>query len=113
MVADVLPYEKMKLRLLNASHQALCYTGMLVGLEFAQMFRRFGSERMIVNGSADWGVSDPLSLPKVVQHMQAAGNDALAIQRIVFDNAMAFYGASPRWKPRLDLTPMDVREFQR
>ena len=32
---DVLPYEKMKLRLLNASHQALCYIGMLFGYEFA------------------------------------------------------------------------------
>jgi mannitol 2-dehydrogenase len=32
---DVLPYEKMKLRLLNAGHQALCYIGMLLGHEFA------------------------------------------------------------------------------
>jgi mannitol 2-dehydrogenase len=32
---DVLPYEKMKLRLLNASHQAICYVGMLQGYEFA------------------------------------------------------------------------------
>jgi mannitol 2-dehydrogenase len=31
MTNDVLPYEKMKLRLLNASHQALCYIGMLLG----------------------------------------------------------------------------------
>lgn len=31
MTHDVLPYEKMKIRLLNASHQALCYIGMLVG----------------------------------------------------------------------------------
>ncbi len=35
MVPDVLPYEKMKLRLLNASHQALCYIGMLVGHQYA------------------------------------------------------------------------------
>ena len=35
MTADVLPYEKMKLRLLNASHQAICYSGMLMGLSFA------------------------------------------------------------------------------
>jgi mannitol 2-dehydrogenase len=35
MTTDVLPYEKMKLRLLNASHQALCYIGMLFGYEFA------------------------------------------------------------------------------
>jgi len=30
-VADVGPYEQMKLRLLNASHQALCYFGYLAG----------------------------------------------------------------------------------
>jgi mannitol 2-dehydrogenase len=35
MTSDVLPYEKMKLRLLNASHQAMCYIGMLLGYEFA------------------------------------------------------------------------------
>ncbi len=32
---DVLPYEKMKLRLLNAGHQAICYLGMLLGYEYA------------------------------------------------------------------------------
>ena len=31
MTDDVLPYEKMKLRLLNGSHQAMCYIGMLLG----------------------------------------------------------------------------------
>ena len=31
LVSDVEPYELMKLRLLNASHQALCYAGHLVG----------------------------------------------------------------------------------
>ena len=35
MTEDVEPYEKMKLRLLNASHQAICYIGMLFGMEFA------------------------------------------------------------------------------
>ncbi|MFI2463361.1 MULTISPECIES: mannitol dehydrogenase family protein [unclassified Nocardia] len=47
VVADVTPYELMKLRLLNASHQALCYFGYLSGYrlvhEAAQdpAFRRF------------------------------------------------------------------------
>jgi len=35
MVADVMPYELMKLRLLNASHQALCYFGYLSGYRYA------------------------------------------------------------------------------
>ena len=34
VVPDVVPYEKMKLRLLNASHQALSYLGLLSGIEF-------------------------------------------------------------------------------
>jgi len=33
MTSDVAPYEKIKIRLLNAGHQALCYTGMLLGYE--------------------------------------------------------------------------------
>lgn len=35
MVDDVVPYELMKLRLLNASHQALCYLGHLAGYRYA------------------------------------------------------------------------------
>src|SRR5690606_10355166 len=35
LVADVEPYELMKLRLLNASHQALCYPGYLAGYRYA------------------------------------------------------------------------------
>jgi mannitol 2-dehydrogenase len=34
IVSDVEPFELMKLRLLNASHQALCYPGSLVGYRF-------------------------------------------------------------------------------
>jgi mannitol 2-dehydrogenase len=35
MTSNVLPYEKMKMRLLNASHQAMCYIGMLLGYQYA------------------------------------------------------------------------------
>ena len=35
LVPDVEPYELMKLRLLNASHQALCYLGYLAGYRYA------------------------------------------------------------------------------
>jgi mannitol 2-dehydrogenase len=47
IVPDVEPYELMKLRLLNASHQALCYPGHLVGYRFVHevttdpLFARF------------------------------------------------------------------------
>lgn len=47
VVDDVAPYELMKLRLLNASHQALCYFGYLSGYRLVheaaqdQLFRKF------------------------------------------------------------------------
>ncbi len=47
LVGDVEPYELMKLRLLNASHQAMCYFGYLAGYRLAheaaqdELFRRF------------------------------------------------------------------------
>ncbi len=47
IVSDVEPYELMKLRLLNASHQALCYPGYLVGYRYVHdvttdpLFARF------------------------------------------------------------------------
>jgi mannitol 2-dehydrogenase len=40
LVSDVEPYELMKLRLLNASHQALCYLGYLAGYRYAHEVSR-------------------------------------------------------------------------
>ena len=105
---------------IGLTRQSDCYAGMTVypvsklnPQRVSAIIRQHGSERMIVNGSADWGVSDPLSLPKVVQYMKQDGHDEQTIGRLVFDNAMAFYSSSPKWKPRFDLKPLDVREFQR
>jgi len=102
------------------SYATDCWCGMtvypiskLTPQRVSRIVREFGCERMIVNGSADWGVSDPLSLPKVVEHMKNDGHGDEAIRRLVFDNAMAFYGASPKFKPAFDIEPMDPREFQR
>jgi hypothetical protein len=105
---------------MGVSHETRCWCGMtvypiskLTPQRVSEIIRQFGSERMIVNGSADWGVSDPLSLVKVVDHMRGDGHDEQTIRRLVFENADAFYRQSPKWKPELDLTPMDPREFQR
>lgn len=53
MTNDVLPYEKMKLRLLNASHQALCYIGMLLGYEFVHQTMENPNIRALVQQLMD------------------------------------------------------------
>jgi predicted metal-dependent TIM-barrel fold hydrolase len=77
------------------------------------MIKEYGSDRTIVNGSADWGVSDPLSLVKVVNYMAEHGHDKKDIDNLVFNNANTFYSNSPKWKPELNLEPIDPHEFQR
>ncbi|MFW6133639.1 MAG: TatD family hydrolase [Planctomycetota bacterium] len=72
-----------------------------------------GADRIIVSGSADWGVSDPLALVKVVERMRADGHDEATVNKLVFANADRFYRQSPRWKPELDIAPQDPSEFQR
>lgn len=61
MTSDVLPYEKMKLRLLNASHQALCYIGMLLGYEYAHEAMADPHIRKLVKSMMDIEVTPLLS----------------------------------------------------
>lgn len=97
-----------------------CYAGMTVypysklsPERVSAMIREHGHERVIVNGSADWGMSDPLSLIKVVKQLEADGFDASVIEQITYHTPMAFYSASPHWKPDFDIVPQDPTTFQR
>ncbi|MET0339497.1 MAG: TatD family hydrolase [Polyangiales bacterium] len=72
-----------------------------------EIVRNFGAERVIINSAADWGVSDPLKVPKTAALMQASGIALADIERICWDNPVAFFGQSGR----LDLAgiPVDQR----
>ncbi|MCB9896506.1 MAG: TatD family hydrolase [Planctomycetes bacterium] len=60
------------------------------------IFKQFGTDRMLVNSSADWGPSDPLSVPKLAVLMQQSGFDEETVQRLVWDNPVRFFGQSGR-----------------
>lgn len=97
-----------------------CYAGMTVypysklnPQRVSAMIKRYGAERITVNGSADWGVSDPLALIKTVDYMRQDGHDEATIEAIVFQNAMRFYSSSPNWKPNFNLQPVDPSTYQR
>ncbi|MFA6508561.1 MAG: mannitol dehydrogenase family protein, partial [Treponemataceae bacterium] len=61
MTDNVLPYEKMKIRLLNASHQAMCYIGMLMGYQYAHQTMEDPLIRKIVRTMMDVEVTPLLS----------------------------------------------------
>ncbi len=70
----------------------------LTAARFANLFFEFGSERMLVNSSADWGRADPLSVPRTAALLERRGADPATVQRLVWDNPVTFFGAA-----RLDL----------
>jgi len=105
---------------IRLSRDTGCYAGMTVypiskldPERVSAIIREYGADRMIVDGSADWGVSDPLSLVKVVDRLRRDGVSEDSILKLVSANAMALYGHSPNWKPDFGIQPLDPREFQR
>jgi len=62
----------------------------------ATLVKKYGPDRIIVNSAADWGISDPLKVPKTIAVMRAQGIDEATISRIVWDNPIAFFGQSGR-----------------
>ncbi len=63
-----------------------------------EIVRQYGSERIIVDSSADWGVSDPLSVPKTANLMEERGISKEDIHKTCYQNALAAYGQSGNMK---------------
>ena len=70
----------------------------------AALVKKYGSDRIIVNSAADWGISDPLKVPKTIAVMRA-GIDEKTIQKIVWTNPVAFFAQSGK----LDIAGMEER----
>jgi len=69
------------------------------------LVQRFGAERVIINSAADWGVSDPLKVPKTAQAMREAGIPESTIEQICWHNPVSFFSQSGR----LDLESVQHR----
>ncbi|MBI1381847.1 MAG: hydrolase TatD [Planctomycetaceae bacterium] len=58
------------------------------------ILERYGPKGLIVDSSADWGVSDPLSVPKTAKMMLERGIDPKAVELVTWQNALDAYGQS-------------------
>lgn len=65
----------------------------------ANILETWGSERVMVNSSADWGISDPLSVPRVVLELRRRGWDDARIEQVVWSTPRDFYRQSGRLRP--------------
>ena len=77
------------------------------------LVEQYGPERIIVDSSADWGVSDPLSVPKTAKLMLERGLDARTVELTTWQNALDAYAQSGQIdveallrKPSIDQTQL-------
>lgn len=59
--------------------------------------QQYGADRLLINSSADWGYSDPLSVPKVKAEMENRNFPEEMIEKILFHNPKEFFGKSGRF----------------
>jgi len=66
------------------------------------IIKKYGTERIMIHSAADWGISDPLSVPLVAREMRKSGEFTINdIEKVTFYNAYEYYKQSDRfnWKP--------------
>jgi predicted metal-dependent TIM-barrel fold hydrolase len=67
-----------------------------------KIIKKYGTERIMIHSAADWGISDPLSVPLVAREMRKSGEFTINdIEKVTFYNAYEYYKQSNRfnWKP--------------
>ena len=78
---------------------------------FVEIARRYGSNRIFIDSSADWGKSDPLAVPKTARLMLERGIPRADVEATCYANALAAFARSGQMKEEhwLSGVPRDER----
>ncbi|GJM60702.1 TatD family hydrolase [Persicobacter diffluens] len=78
-----------------------------------KLVETYGADRIIVDSSADWGVSDPLAVPKTAYMMLEKGIPMAQIEAVTYKNALLAYGQSGQFEEAdwLQSQPIDKAEL--
>ena len=55
------------------------------------ILERYGTDRIMANSAGDWGKSDPLAVPELIQEMKRRGHPDAVIHKLVYDNPLTFF----------------------
>ena len=77
-----------------------------------EIIRQYGAEHIIVDSAADWGISDPLAVPKTARLMKERGIKEERIHLVCYQNALTAYGQSGQMKESdwMNPEPVDQRK---
>jgi predicted metal-dependent TIM-barrel fold hydrolase len=76
-----------------------------------EILRQYGAERIIVDSACDWGISDPLGVPKTAKLALQQGIPEDQVRLACYANALAAYGQSGQMQEDdwLNPPPIDQR----
>ncbi|WP_430905659.1 TatD family hydrolase [Maribacter sp. 2-571] len=77
-----------------------------------EVVRTYGSDNIIVDSSADWGVSDPLAVPKTAGLMLQKGISKEDVVKTCYQNALDIFGKNGKMKASDWLRPEGVDQTQ-
>ena len=72
-----------------------------------EIVKQYGTERIMINSAADWGISDPLAVPKTAALMKQRGISDPDIKLVTFQNAITAFGQSGQ----IDESDFDTSNF--
>jgi predicted metal-dependent TIM-barrel fold hydrolase len=74
-----------------------------------EIVKKYGSERISINSAADWGISDPLAVPKTAALMKERGISDEDIRMVCYQNALTSFGQSGQFNESdwLEARPID------
>jgi len=73
-----------------------------------EIVKKYGSERIMVNSAADWGISDPLAVPKTAALMKIKGISDEDIRKVTYQNAIDAFAQSGQINIADFETPMEI-----
>ncbi|HET8735782.1 MAG TPA: TatD family hydrolase [Pricia sp.] len=77
-----------------------------------EVVKQYGSTNIIVDSSADWGVSDPLAVPKTASLMLKRGIAKEHVVKTCYQNALDIYGSNGKMKEEAWLNPEGIDQAQ-
>ena len=77
-----------------------------------EVVKKYGSSNIIVDSSADWGVSDPLAVPKTASLMLKRGISMEDVRKTCYQNALDAFSKNGKMKEAHWLQPDSINQTQ-
>src|SRR5690242_17734733 len=78
-----------------------------------EVVKQYGSKNIMINSAADWGISDPLAVPKTAALMKQHGISGDDIELVCYQNAITAFGQSGQIQESDFTTDQNIDQSQK